>query len=181
MILQVHYVNAVTQTTKNHKGKVSVNIWKTKAPQNKIATSSMMFARNRTIDVPPNSEVSFAKDCKFLPIPRPMYILGMTGHFHGRGKRFVVDKMGYDANFNPIVLEEKIYESNDWSEPPFTPYSTPIKLNTNEYIRYTCYYVNNSDKRFKFGPKVETDEHANLFVWFVPSWQNGKTWYDDAQ
>jgi hypothetical protein len=182
MILQVHYVNATTQTTKNGKGKVSVNIWYAKGSPADYEKASMMFARNKTIKIEPNKMgQSFSKNCYFQPITRPMYVLGMTGHFHSRGKKFFVDKMKLDSATNTrTIVQEKVYESNTWGEPPFTPFPTPIKLEQYEYLRYTCIYDNATANTYLFGPKVETNEHANLFAWFSPSYLDGDTLYDDA-
>lgn len=182
MILQIHYVNATSQSTKNSKGKVSVNIWYAKGNPADYEKSSMMFARNRTIKIEPSMmDQSFSKNCYFAAVPRPMYILGMTGHFHSRGKQFIVDKMKQDPNtLERTVIQEKIYISNAWGEPPFTQYADPIKLDVNEYIRYTCVYDNPTTNTYLFGPKVETNEHANLFAWFSPSYLDGDTLYDDA-
>jgi hypothetical protein len=182
MLLQNHYVNAITQQTKNHKGKVTINIWYAKGDPSNFEKASMCFARNLKIVVPPNSEVTFSKDCKFNVIPRPMHILGMTGHFHSRGKSFTIDKMYEDPVTKEVsVLQENIYKSSSWSEPPFTPYDPPIELKTGEFIRYTCVFNNPTDKTFTFGPKVETNEHMNLFIWFTPSYNDGRTLYDTTQ
>ncbi len=182
MILQIHYVNATSQSTKNSKGKVSVNIWYAKGNPANFEKSSMMFARNKSIRIEPSMmDQRFSKNCYFQAVPRPMYILGMTGHFHSRGKQFIVDKMKQDPNtFERTVIQEKIYVSNAWGEPPFTQYADPIKLDVNEYIRYTCVYDNPTTNLYLFGPKVETNEHANLFAWFSPSYLDGDTLYDDA-
>lgn len=180
MILQVHYVNATTQSTQNSKGKVSVNIWYAKGNPANYEKASMMFARNMLIKIEPlKADQVFQKNCEFAAVPRPMYILGMTGHFHSRGKRFIVDKMKIDpVTFDRTLVEANVYVSNDWGEPPFTAYANPVKLDVNEYIRYTCVYDNPTTKEYKFGPKVETSEHANLFAWFTPSYLDGKTLYD---
>lgn len=182
IILQIHYVNASTQSTKNHKGKVSVNVWYTKENTANVESASMMFARNKTINIlPMKDDQSFTKNCYFRAIPRPMYILGMTGHFHSRGKIFTVDKMRIDSvTGNKVIVQENIYQSNAWGEPPFTAYATPIKLDAYEYIRYTCIYDNPTTNSYLFGPKVETNEHANLFTWFTPTYLDGTTLYDDA-
>lgn len=179
MILQTHYTNFVNQVTANNKGKVLVNVWKANDKGKGFEKSSMMFARNQKIVIPPRSEVTFSKDCLFSSVPRPLYLLGITGHFHARGKSFIVDKMRLDSvTLQPIVVQEKIYESNSWSEPPFTPFPTPIELLPYEYIRYTCSYVNPGDLTYVFGPKTEVSEHMNLFCWFAPSYLDGSTIYD---
>lgn len=179
MILQTHYTNFVNQKATNNKGKVLVNVWKAKDKGNGFEKSSMMFARNQKIVIPPRSEVTFSKDCFFSSVPRPVYLLGMTGHFHARGKTFTVDKMRIDSvTLEPKLVQERIYESNSWSEPPFTPFSNPIELKEYEYIRYTCSYVNPGDLTYVFGPKTEISEHMNLFCWFSPSYLDGSTVYD---
>lgn len=182
MILQIHYANANTQATKNHKGKVSVNVWYTNEPPSNQEAASMMFARNKIIKVEPNkTDQSYSKNCYFQAIPRPMYILGMTGHFHSRGKQFIVDKMKLDPVTNErTVLQEKVYISNAWAEPPFTSYPNPIELKETEYLRYTCIYDNPTSNTYLFGPRVETNEHSNLFAWFTPTYLDGTTLYDDA-
>jgi hypothetical protein len=179
MILQTHYTNFINQKASNNKGKVLVNVWKAKDKGKGFEKSSMMFARNQKIKIPPHSEVSFSKDCLFSAVPRPVYLLGMTGHFHARGKTFTVDKMRIDSvTLKPVVVQENIYVSNSWSEPPFTPFPTPIELGPYEYIRYNCTYVNPTDLTFVFGPKTEVSEHMNLFCWFAPSYLDGSTIYD---
>jgi hypothetical protein len=182
MILQIHYANATTQATKNHKGKVSINVWYSKVNSPSFEKTSMMFARNMLIKIDSmKTDQAFSKNCYFQAIPRPMYILGMTGHFHSRGKKFIVDKMKLDPVTNDrTVLDDNIYVSDAWAEPPFTPYADPIKLDVYEYLRYTCIYDNPTKNTYLFGPRVETNEHSNLFVWFTPSYLDGTTLYDSS-
>ena len=200
LIIENHYVNIANlsgvgaQTTPNGKGKVIINLWR--ATSGPVVPASMMFARNVYVKVLPHSTPTFSKDCLFggtSDFKWPIYILGMTGHFHSRGKTFVVDKMRrvVDANGNVIsdsVIAPGIYQSAAWSEPPFITYDTPIKLDKiidnngtvhQEYIRYTAGYVNNSDSTFNFGAYVAKNEHCNLFTWFAPGYHNGQTVYDD--
>jgi hypothetical protein len=191
MIIENHYVNKALvgggfQTTPSGHGAIIINLWKTVDADN--VTASMMVAKKTTIVIPPNSDVTFSKDCKFTavdPASWPIYILGMTGHYHSRGKSFTVDKMQeiLDASGVPTgvdtVIQAKIYQNASWSEPPFTSYDPPVQLKLGQYLRYTTEYVNNSGNTFVFGPHVATDEHCNLFSWFVPSWHDGQTVYDN--
>jgi len=192
MIIENHYVNKTlvggsTQATPNGKGAVIINLWK--ATTGNTVPASMMVAKKTNIDIPPNSDVTFQKDCKFTQLDNasdwPIYILGMTGHFHSRGKSFTVDKMQdiLDANGVPTgndsVFQANIYQNAAWNEPPFTSYDPPIQLNLGQYLRYTTEYVNNSSQTFLFGPQVATQEHCNLFSWFVPAWHDGQSIYDN--
>ena len=186
MILQFHYVNAVTQKTANDKGKISVNVWKNKNTSGGTVTASMLFARKMILLIPAarpdhDTTVTYSKNCKFLALigKFPIYLLGMTGHFHSRGFSFIVDKVKDSAGVQ-VAIQEKIYVSNDWGEPPFTTFVNPIKLDAGEYIRYTCVYKNASANSYTWGPNVETNEHMNLFAWFAPGWNNGATVYDST-
>jgi hypothetical protein len=195
IVIENHYVNIPTivggapQTTPNGMGKVIINLWKaTGAP----VVAAMMFARQKNLVIPPKSDYTASKDCKWdneignAFWTQPLYLLGMTGHYHSRGKNFWVEKVQdvFDAGGNVTgdsVLQE-IYRSASWSEPPFTPYATPIKLELSkgQFLRYHAEYVNTLSTQIIFGPYVATNEHMNLFVWFYsPAWTNGTTIYDD--
>jgi len=192
MIIEAHYNNIATlaggasQVAPNSKGKVIVNLWK--APTGPTTACSMMFARKSNLSLPPMQETTVYKDCFFAltDLPRPIYLLGMTGHFHSRGKLFTVDKMTYlkdstgsftrEIDPNPI---ERIYTSSAWNEPPFTVYDTPVRLDNNQFIRYTTTYVNNTPNTIVFGPHTAYNEHCNLFCWFTPNWEGGRTLYDN--
>ncbi|MDP4220449.1 MAG: hypothetical protein Q8916_01095 [Bacteroidota bacterium] len=192
LIAEAHYNNIAvldgggSQTAPNGKGKVIINLWK--APAGTTTSASMMFARKSNLSLPPMQETTVYKDCFFSPtdLPRPIYILGMTGHFHSRGKTFVVDKMTYlkdsTGAFTNVVDPtpvETIYRSAAWNEPPFTVYDTPIKLEQNQFIRYTVTYFNNTENTIVFGPHTKINEHCNLFLWFTPNWEGGRTLYDN--
>lgn len=191
LIVENHYVNfnslpvsGGTQTSPNGKGKVIINLWKDTSgltPE----LSSMMFARQTHLSIPPNADYTITKDCFFPGVSTyPLSILSMTGHFHALGKKFWADKrrQTVDNNGNVIadtLIQANIYESSAWNEPPFTVYSTPIVLNAGEYIRFGANYVNTTNKTVLFGAHVATQEHCNLFVWFAPGVNGGATVYDD--
>ncbi len=185
LIIENHFVNidSVSQTTPNGKGKFIVNLWK--APADVIPErASMLFSIKPVFQILPHSTTTLTKDCRFGTddIPWPIYLLGMTGHFHSRGKQFIVDKMQgfYDAEGKATgdSIITNIYKSIAWDEPEFKVFATPIKLEKGQFLRLTGIYVNPTDNTFSFGPHVATEEHFNLFVWFSPSWRNGQTYYD---
>ncbi len=185
LIIENHFVNidSAGQTTPNGKGKFIVNLWK--APAGKIPErASMLFSIKPNFQILPHATTTLTKDCRFGTddIPWPIYILGMTGHFHSRGQQFIVDKMQgfYDVDGKPThdSVIANIYKSIAWDEPAFKLYDVPVKLEKGQFLRLTGIYVNTTDKIFSFGPHVATEEHFNLFAWFAPSWRNGQTYYD---
>lgn len=187
LIIENHFVNidSVNQTTPNGKGKFIINLWKAPATV-PIDKASMCFVIEPAIKILPNSSPTFTKNIMFSPsdITWPISILGMTGHFHSRGKQFMVDKVQgfYDANSNLIrdSVMTNIYTSIAWSEPLFKVFDTPVQLEKGQFLRMTATYVNNSPYTYIFGAHVKTDEHFNLFTWFTPSWHDGQTLYDKA-
>jgi hypothetical protein len=36
-------------------------------------------------------------------------------------------------------------------------------------------FVNNTNRTITFGPHVETEEHANVFIYFYPGPEDGRT------
>ena len=61
---------------------------------------------------------------------------------------------------------EEIYRSRAWNELPFRILNEPIDIPAGGGLYYTCDYQNRSDLDIKFGPRVDTDEHCNLFAYF---------------
>ncbi|MBS1903253.1 MAG: hypothetical protein JSS75_06085 [Bacteroidetes bacterium] len=186
MIIENHYVNADVQTTPNGKGKIYINLYFAKSAD--IIPASMYVGRYVHLQIPPHStDYAYPKNCVFpVDLPRPIYILGMTGHYHAHGKSFFVDvvrqkfdEFGQLKGYDSIPVIPKIYVNSTWNEPPFVSYDKPIKLDTGETLRYTAVFYNPSDTAVNFGGHVLYQEHDNLFAWFVPAWNNGKTVRDD--
>jgi hypothetical protein len=190
LVIENHYVNISSlngggsQTTPNGMGKVIINLWR--ATSGPVTQASMMFARKTNLYIPAKTDSTFQKDCRFGTgnLNWPIYILGITGHYHSRGKQFWVDKRQdiFDASGNVTgdsLVQSHIYYSPSWDEPPFTAYDPPIQLNKGQYIRYYAEYVNLLTTPIVFGPHVAYQEHMNLFTWFAPGWNGGQTLYDD--
>ena len=168
--LQIHYVNIGTsgQNTYNNRGKALINWWFAK-PGTVKHHMGAMFAQNRNISLPPHNFSSFTKKVKF---PHDVKILAMTGHFHSRGKEFVVNK------WDGTNVNEEVYRSLAWGDPPFKIYEEPVDIKAGEGLTYTTTFYNDTDKVIKFGAEVDKDEHANLFVFFYPGLEDGKAIYD---
>ncbi|MEB3237675.1 MAG: hypothetical protein VKO64_08620 [Candidatus Sericytochromatia bacterium] len=159
LVIQSHYVNASTQTTPE-RAEVKVNLWF--APEGaKPERMGTLFANNRRLIIPPQATASFTQ---WFVFRRDVHVAAMTGHFHSRGKRFAVSR------WDGARLGELLYESLAWTEPPFTTYSDPgIPVASGSGVSFTADYVNRSDATVTFGGKVETQEHANLFLYFWPA------------
>lgn len=172
LIIQTHYVNGTAQ--KGDKGDVRINVWFAKpgATQGHVG---MLYAINKMLAIPPHTDNFVATKSVTFPaekFPNGTKLFAMTGHFHSRGKRFEVFR------YNDNVKGEKIYESANWDEPPYKTYDTPVELAPGDKLLYECTFVNNSDQVIPFGPRAETQEHANAFMYFYPGPADGHAFYD---
>lgn len=176
LVIQTHWVNANTQKTPVGQGMVKVNFWFAD-PQTVTTPLGMAFVVNKNLDLPPHTTSTankivdlagnsgYAKDVK---------ILAMTGHFHSRGKTFEINR------FDGKESGERLYYSDNWDEPPMKFFDEPPTLKSGEKMRYTATFVNNTDMVIKFGPQVETQEHSNLFMYFIPGPEDGRALYDTS-
>ena len=168
LVLQTHYVNATTQQTPSGYGKVLINLV-TEPDTSKItAHMGTMFANNVNIHIPPHEARSFSTTCG---LPKAAKLAALTGHFHSRGRVFSVNLAPDGAD--PTA---DIYRSRAWDEPPFRVLAEPRDIPAGGGLYYTCDFQNRSDLDIKFGPRVDTDEHCNLFAYFYP-WDDDKARY----
>jgi len=161
LMLQTHYVNAGTQPTPTGAGRVVVNLHDEPDKARVKHAMGTMFANNVNIAIPPRQSREFSTSCR---VTQDVHVVALTGHFHSRGKAFSV-------NVSPdgAALADEIYRSRDWDEPPFTVLAEPLALKAHGALSYTCAFQNSTDAAIKFGPKVETDEHCNLFAYYFPA------------
>jgi hypothetical protein len=173
LIVQTHWVNGVTQRTPGDKGQVKINLWFAKDAE-KAQNLGMLFAINKNLDILPHTTTKEKKfvDLKRLGFDQDVKILAMTGHFHSRGRAFEISRLDGDTP------TEQLYRSDNWDEPPFKQYEPHLDLKAGERLLYTSTFVNDSDMVIKFGPKVETQEHSNLFMYFYPGPPDGRSLYD---
>lgn len=176
LIIQTHWVNALTQKTPTGHGQVKINLWFAK-PESITSTLGMLFAINKNLDLQPHTTSTERKgvDLARLGFNQDAKLLAMTGHFHSRGKAFEVSR--WDGK-DKAVAGESLYRSENWDEPPFKTFDTPLALKAGEKLLYTSTFVNNTDLVIKFGPRVETQEHSNLFMYFYPGPADGRALYD---
>jgi hypothetical protein len=165
LMLQSHYVNATTQQTPQ-VAQVWANFEYTPAAS-VTAELGTLFATNQNIRICPGESKSFEKVCR---VPSPVTVAAANGHFHSRGTRFLMNSWdevnGKGAQF---------YESDTWNDPPMAT-GLSVALPQNSGVLYHCEYQvppdacgnPNDGCCFTFGPKVETNEHCNAFVYYYP-------------
>ncbi|MBM3275808.1 MAG: hypothetical protein FJZ00_11685 [Candidatus Sericytochromatia bacterium] len=176
LIIQSHYVNAGTQKTPE-KGEAYINLWFAK-PGEVSQRMGTLFANNTMLNASPIQPYSTASYAMNFTWARDVKIAALTGHFHSRGKRFVVWPWDGSQAGDPF------YESKNWEEPPFKVLAGDgISVSAGKGIRFSSDYVNPTDKLIGFGPWVDVEsvppdkvkngvypvEHSNLFLFFYPA------------
>lgn len=169
MDFQAHYVNAGTQTTPSGRGKAIINFWTTDK-KNVTSIIGAQFCNNKTLKIAPHTSATYCKVVK--PFAQDVNMLLMTGHFHSRGRTFIVGR------WDGTKLIDTIYRNGNWDDPPIQQYSTPLTIRATDSLAYITTFENRTDTEIKFGPHVEYEEHANLFMFFYPGAPNGKAVYD---
>lgn len=165
LMLQSHYVNATTQVTPD-VGEVWVNF--EYYPKAKVtAELGTLFATNQNIKICPGQSKFFEKTCR---VPSAVTVVAANGHFHSRGSLFQIFSWDEVAGKGA-----KFYESTAWQDPPMTT-GLSVGIPQNGGVVYRCEFKAPADSCgnpndgccFAFGPKVETSEHCNAFVYYYP-------------
>jgi hypothetical protein len=171
LMLQSHYVNATTQKTPAN-GKAVVNFYQTDS-STVTAELGTVFATNQNImPCPGDTNSTWEKSCTFTH--NPVTIIGANGHFHSRGTRFEIGSWSADTKTAGAMF----YTSTVWDDPPMVQ-NLDVQLAPGTLgagIDWKCSYTVASDACgdptknccFPFGPKVETNEHCNAFVYYYP-------------
>jgi hypothetical protein len=169
MNFQTHFVNAGTQATPTGRGKVIVNFWT--APKSSITNyGGALFANNKKLNIPPHTGQTYCKVVK--PFANDVNLLLMTGHYHSRGKNFVV------GHWDGTKLTDTLYTNSTWSEPPVLEFSPAYTLRAGDSLAFITTFENRTDQTVTFGGHVENQEHANLFMFYYPALEGGKAVYD---
>jgi hypothetical protein len=185
IMVQTHYVNASTQTTP-YRGKAVLDLYRSSLPS--PIEMGTLFATQQSIRIcKSNPTPEYTGGCSFRS--GGVTIAAANGHFHSRGTKF--DVFRWDGITTEEPLEgDRFYRSMVWDDPPMTIYSDPtgMQIPANGGIRWTCSYewqeplaeaggcaaLDAADKQaagdccYTFGPKVETSEHCNVFLYYYP-------------
>lgn len=165
LMLQSHYVNATTQVTPS-AGEVWVNF--EYIPKAEVqAEVGTLFATNQNIEICPGDSKFYEKVCR---TPKPVTVIGANGHFHSRGTRFQMNVWEEATGKGQLF-----YDNTSWDDPVMAV-NLNVAIPANAGIVYRCEFKvpsttcgdPNNKCCFKFGPKVETSEHCNAFVYYYP-------------
>jgi hypothetical protein len=171
LMLQIHFVNAQTQTSPDG-GRAAVNFYNAPGvPANELGT---IFATNQQIRICPGETKTFETHCN-APLSNTT-VVAANGHFHSRGTEFtmnVVDAMGNTTLADPFYVSEK------WDDPPMAR-DLAVTIPEGGAISWSCTYTvdpnacsNDKDSCcYTFGGKVESQEHCNAFVYYYPKIQD---------
>ena len=184
LMLQTHYVNATTQDTPT-KGKVDINFYKSAdAAPIELGT---LFATQQSIRVcQSNPAPTYFGTCSFGP--GSVHIAAANAHFHSRGKQFDIFTWDGTSTTTPPVTD-RFYQSTSWNDPPMVT-GLDVQPPANGGVWWTCSYqwspppdgcdaLNAADPQhandccYTFGPKVERNEHCNIFVYYWPAQAQG--------
>jgi Copper type II ascorbate-dependent monooxygenase, C-terminal domain len=161
---QTHYVDTGLLNT-DGAGWSIVNLHS--IPERKVtAWAGSFFGQDRDVVVPPDASLppgavtTTTTRCVF---PKPIKVLGITGHYHFRGTRFTA------SAWDGTTTGPQIYEARGYREPPFTRFGDTTPSPEIPGIEWTCTYHNPTDKTHTFGPFTEDNEHCNLFMFYYPA------------
>jgi hypothetical protein len=169
LMVQSHYVNATTQMTPA-QAEVKINFERLPqaSVQNVLGTA---FATNQHIDVCPGQVDPMVEASCMLGSSTPVTVVAANGHFHSRGKEFTM------SLFDPQTgaAATPFYKNESWDNPLFDR-SLSVVIPAGGGFDYQCEYEipagDCGDPSmmccFTFGPKVETNEHCNAFVYYYP-------------
>ena len=158
LLMQTHFVNVGSLETIG-EGKVLMNLNATD-PAGVTAHAGAIFGQDKDVFVPAHSSPTEAADCVF---PKPISLMAETGHYHFRGRHF------WTYRWDNGTLGDLIYEYVGYNDPPFTVHTPPLEFATGQGLQWQCYWENNTDTDFPFGPFTDTNEHCNWFGFYYPT------------
>jgi hypothetical protein len=180
LMLQIHYVNASTQTTP-WRGRGGVNLYR--SLDDDTIELGTLFATQQSIRIcRSNPEVTFTSGCG-LPAGTSATVIAANGHFHSRGREFRIYR--WDGITTDLPAEPDLfYRSRSWAEPDMA-IGLDVALPDGGGVRWACDFrwhepaegcaaVDERDPQqagdccYTFGPIVETSEHCNVFLYYYP-------------
>lgn len=130
-------------------------------PTRKVQSyAGSIFGQDRDVVVPAHSIATATTRCVF---PKPVKLLGLTGHYHFRGTRFTVN------SWDGVSDGESLYAFEGYNEPLFKAFGAPGPEAEVPGLSWTCTYTNDTDTTFTFGPFTDRNEHCNLFGFYYPT------------
>ena len=154
IILEQHVINATSGVI---QGGVTFDL-ATPAEGAQIEHhGDVIWFANWSFFIGPNQESSATKHCT---VPYAVEVFGLTSHTHSLGKHFSIEKWSSgDTNH--------IYDSTDWSHPPYDQHAPPLSLAAGEGLEWTCTWQNPTSTAVGPG-KDSTDEMCMTFAYAYP-------------
>jgi len=158
LLMQTHFVNVGSLETEG-EGKVLMNL-NAADPGSITAHAGAIFGQDKDVFVPANSNVTEDAECVF---PDSINLMAETGHYHFRGRHFQT------FLWDDGVRGAQIYDYLGYDDPPFAVHDPPLPFAPGQGLQWECYWENNTDMDFKFGPFTDTNEHCNWFGFYYPT------------
>ncbi|MBI1816803.1 MAG: hypothetical protein HYR72_17630 [Deltaproteobacteria bacterium] len=158
LLMQTHFVNVGSLET-DGDGKVLMNL-NAAAAGSVTAHAGAIFGQDKDVFVAAHSTPTLSAECVF---PKPIVLMAETGHYHFRGRHFWAYR--WDNN----MLGDLTYEYVGYDDPPFAVHAPPLEFAAGQGLQWQCYWENNTDNDFKFGPFTDTNEHCNWFGFYYPT------------
>jgi hypothetical protein len=158
ILMQTHFVNVGSLETVG-EGQA---IWNLQAAEPGTITqhAGAMFGQDKDVFVPAHSNTTLAAECVF---PKSLSLMAQSGHYHFRGRKFTAFR------WDDSERGEQIYDYQGYNDPPFKTYDPQLEFAAGQGLQWECYWENNTDNDFKFGPFTDTNEHCNWFGLYYPA------------
>jgi hypothetical protein len=181
LMVQTHYVNSTDQPTP-YGPRVQINMYNDTTDPDKVEMGSL-FATQQNIRIcKSNPNVTYSGVCTF---PNDVTIAAANGHFHKRGKEFMMSSWDGQTTDHPAPATQ-FYDSTSWDSPlMLRGLSVPAPANTGMWwdCMYqwsapqdgvTCDDVDAKDPQhagdccYTFVGNTDIGEHCNVFLYYYP-------------
>lgn len=154
IILEQHVINATADVI---QGGVTFELAGAAEGSKIEHHGDVIWFANWSFFLGPNQESQATKHCT---VPYAVEIFGLTSHTHALGTHFSIEKWSGGQTTH-------LYDSVDWSHPPYDEHAPPISLAAGEGLQWTCTWQNPTSKAV-FPGKDSTDEMCMTFAYGYP-------------
>ena len=154
IILEQHVINATADVI---QGGVTFELAPAVDPSKIEHHGDVIWFANWSFFLGPNQESQATKHCT---VPYAVELFGLTSHTHALGTHFSIEKWSAGQT-------EHIYDSVDWSHPPYDQHDPPLSLAAGEGLQWTCTWQNPTSSAVIPG-KDSTDEMCMTFAYAYP-------------
>jgi hypothetical protein len=158
LLIQTHFVNVGSLETIG-EGKALMNL-QAADPGTVTDHAGAIFGQDKDVFVPAHSDTTLSAECVF---PKAINLMGETGHYHFRGRHFKTYR------WDNGIRGEQIYDYEGYNDPPFVVHDPALPFGPGQGLQWECYWENNTDNDFSFGPFTDTNEHCNWFGFYYPT------------